>query len=178
MTARKPIDPALLTPAVMRRFWAKTAPGPGGCLDWTAYRNRDGYGVAYVRARPKLAHVVAYVHAHGNPPPELDVSHKCGRPSCVNPEHLVAESRRANLARAEGLGVIETCRALEERGTCQRGHDMSLPGAWVYRSDGKRQCRACRRLMHRAWYERQRRLARVSRQSRDGCAKRGVEGGP
>jgi hypothetical protein len=59
-----------------------------GCLEFTGYRDMNGYGRFGVRRVPRLAHRVAFVLA-GNPLAEGEnLRHACDNPSCCNPDHL------------------------------------------------------------------------------------------
>jgi hypothetical protein len=50
--------------------------------------------------RTIYAHRAVLEEKLGGPiPAGLTASHLCGRPACVNPAHLVAETMRENLAR-------------------------------------------------------------------------------
>lgn len=66
-----------------------------------------------------LAHVLAFWVAHGPflAADGLDVSHLCHNPLCVNPEHLVRESKEANQRRKGCPGTI--------RCPCPCGHKFS-----------------------------------------------------
>jgi len=79
---------AFLTKQEAERFSRKTE-WNGKCLNWTGYRQPDGYGRVTVRNRQWKAHRLAYRDAWGNIPEGLIVRHKCDNPSCVNPSHLV-----------------------------------------------------------------------------------------
>ncbi len=68
-----------------------------GCWEWTAYRNRDGYGSFCVRRRSELAHRVAYTLFCGTIPNGTCVLHCCDNPSCCNPVHLFLGTQADNM---------------------------------------------------------------------------------
>ncbi|MFJ5229584.1 HNH endonuclease [Kitasatospora sp. NPDC088391] len=77
------------------------ADGPG-CWLWQGMKDRDGYGRMTYKgprhSRKWFAHRVA-VHVWRDPiPPGMEVDHRCGVRTCVNPWHLdvvlPAENRR------------------------------------------------------------------------------------
>ena len=85
----------------------------GGCWIWTAGKLPNGYGrTNRVRAGSRLAHRAAYAAAHGTPPPNMVVRHKCDVRACVNPDHLE-------------IGTV----ADNNRDTLQRGRLVSYKGA-------------------------------------------------
>jgi hypothetical protein len=60
-----------------------------GCLLWTGWYGRGGYGQIYRRGVGNLsAHRVAWEEARGPIPPGKLVCHKCDVPGCINPDHL------------------------------------------------------------------------------------------
>lgn len=69
----------------------------GGHDVWTGRTNPRGYGYLTLSFRGRhyvlRAHRAAYAVWRGRwPKPGDDVHHKCGNPSCVNPQHLQAIS--------------------------------------------------------------------------------------
>jgi HNH endonuclease len=111
------------------RFWAKVQIGPG-CWEWTARRNRKGYGVATVlHSRPGHnrqieAHRVAYALAAGPIPVGRLVLHHCDNPACVKTEpdaeypegHLFLGTYRDNVRDmlSKGRGRWQRLAALAE----------------------------------------------------------------
>lgn len=79
------------------RFWRRVR-REGGCLVWTGYRNRFGYGVFGVgRFRRLLAHRYSYMLKNGRVPAGAHVAQSCGRKACVAPAHLVLLPRGGRL---------------------------------------------------------------------------------
>jgi hypothetical protein len=74
-----------------------------GCWIWLGSITCWGYGNRGVPGarRTEGAHRFYYRQAFGEIPAGHDVHHRCGVPACVNPEHLVALSRRDHM-REEG----------------------------------------------------------------------------
>jgi len=71
---------------------AKTAENTvTGCLEWTGFKSRDGYGVLHRGGKHIKAHRLAYCNANGkhlNDIAGLVVRHKCDNRKCLNPDHL------------------------------------------------------------------------------------------
>jgi len=74
--------------AIRRRFWSHVRHDPGRCWIWKAYRDPKGYGQFSYRGRVVWAHRFAYALLNGVCRRGLTVHHRCGNPSCVNPNHL------------------------------------------------------------------------------------------
>lgn len=85
----------------------------GGCWEWTRSRNNSGYGTLTVRGRRAYAHRLAYELAGGSLAPEDHVLHSCDNPRCINPAHLSAGSRSANMRDAARKGRLRTPRVVK-----------------------------------------------------------------
>ena len=118
------------------RFTEKTAPGEGGCIEWTASLNSNGYGTftaaSYVTV---MAHRWAYEHYVGPIPPGMTLDHLCRNRRCVNPEHLEPVTQHENLLRSGN--AIKT--------HCPAGHPYSGSYLPVDPRTGHRSCHQCRR---------------------------------
>ena len=67
-----------------------------GCWLWTGWM-ANGYGVLRINGKMVRAHRLSFELHHGKIPPGEDVCHKCDTPTCVNPDHLFAGSRKINM---------------------------------------------------------------------------------
>ena len=64
-----------------------------GCWLWTRASLKTGYGTFSIKGKTFLAHRKAYEFYIGPIPEGMDIDHKCGLKSCVNPEHLRLATR-------------------------------------------------------------------------------------
>jgi HNH endonuclease len=113
------------------RFWKKVEKtSADGCWEWTASRNRAGYGQFQRSSRiPRLAHLYAYELIVGPVPPKHDLHHVCENRGCCNPAHLEP------LTRKEHMEIHLATR-------CRRGHAYTEGNTYV-RPSGGRECRIC-----------------------------------
>lgn len=121
-----------------------------GCWIWLGSRDRKGYGRKWLSHDKRVqAHRWFYEQHQGSIPSGLQLDHLCRNPSCVNPAHLEPVTSRQNTLRGYGP-TAENARKQQ----CIHGHALSGENLYV-KPDGKRQCRACRRITDKARYDRQ-----------------------
>ena len=106
---------------------------------WTAYKDKDGYGLASVDNKTVRTHRVSYEMNHGPIPEGMYVLHKCDNPSCINPEHLFAGTQRDNVLDMRSKG-----RQAKPKEYCKRGHKRTPDNV-----DSNKTCRQCGRDRHR-----------------------------
>ena len=123
-----------------------------GCWVWIGHRFPNGYGSFSPGGREHsvYAHRWSYQHYIGPIPDGREVAHICGNPSCVNPGHLRAMTHRENL-----FDTPTSTRRNAEKTYCKHGHKYT-PENTIRLGNGWRQCRECKRLSLRAWYEKNR----------------------
>ena len=80
---------------VVDRFWSYVDSSKE-CWTWTAYKNKDKYGVFAIDRIPHYAHRVSWMIHNGEIPDGLCVLHKCDNPPCVRPDHLFLGTRKDN----------------------------------------------------------------------------------
>jgi hypothetical protein len=91
--------------SIHERFWEKVDDrDPGGCHEWCAGRDKDGYGVFTAWGRPQRAHRVAWILNRGSIPEGMLVCHHCDNPPCVNPDHLFLGTHLDNVSDCKEKG--------------------------------------------------------------------------
>jgi hypothetical protein len=69
-------------------FWTKVNK-TDSCWTWTAYKDRDGYGIFGIKNKGQFkAHRFSLMLEGVDIPKGYVVMHHCDNPSCVRPEHL------------------------------------------------------------------------------------------
>jgi hypothetical protein len=112
----------------MKRFWVKTQipEDISKCWQWTAAKDRKGYGLFQLGTREKSmvrsAHRIAWKLTYGELPEGLCVLHKCDHPSCVNPAHLFLGTIRDNNA---------DCKSKQRNNTGSRNGMAKLNGSQI-----------------------------------------------
>ena len=80
------------------RFLAKVRVSQGGCWEWLACKDKDGYGIFMWSFKQKVpAHRASFQLHKGPIPNGMLVMHSCDNPPCVNPDHLVLGSTQDNV---------------------------------------------------------------------------------
>jgi HNH endonuclease len=145
-------------PTEPEAFWdwllERAIPEPNsGCLIWLRALSAQGYAIAsrtpgFSGLVHRRAHEIL-VRGGEKLPPKLDPDHKCRVRCCVNPAHLEPISRGENVRRGIGLG------SRWRLTRCSRGHEFTPEN--TYHPPGHpewRGCRTCRKLMKKAWDQR------------------------
>lgn len=136
------MTPTLVQGTPEERFWAKVD-AFGDCWEWTAYRDKDGYGIlSFVPAGLSTrAHKFAWQTLVGPIPDGLELDHRCRNRGCCNPDHLEPVTHAENMRRSGLLGQW-TRLAAKNRTHCQRNHPYA--GENLVMDSGSRRCRQCR----------------------------------
>lgn len=134
----------------MERFWSKVTKSDG-CWEWTAHRDKKGYGSFGFSGKVQKAHRVAYILTFGELPDGAHILHSCDNPSCVNPGHLRTGTHTDNMQDKVMRG-----RHFQSNQThCKRAHPLNDLNTYMT-PDGRRNCRTCRLAAKRAFRARKR----------------------
>lgn len=135
---------------IAARFWEKvnkngpvpeSAPHLGRCWLWAAALFPSGYGSFLAYGHRIAAHRWAYQQENGPIPPEVECDHLCRVRSCVRLSHIELVTHHENLRRGVGHGN-ET--------HCPRQHPYDEKNTRIRR--GKRECKACCRILAQQRY--------------------------
>lgn len=136
---------------IEERFLALMPSGaPDECWTWTGHGNQYGYGI--VRRPDTLVHRMSYLLFVGPIPEGMTVDHTCHRAEecaggwtclhrrCCNPSHLALAGRGPNALRGNSPAGKNS-----RKTHCPQGHLYDEVNTYLT-SQGKRQCRTCRRV--------------------------------
>lgn len=142
-------------PRLPERFWNNVTTDPEtGCWNWTAAKDRLGYGRI---GRPKhggtrLSHRHAFLVLVGPIESRLVLDHLCRNPSCCNPAHLEPVTQGENLRRSPTIGTKKNAPPC-----CPSGHefteDNTLYKQATDRHGNPRRHRICKTCNRRACSE-------------------------
>jgi len=126
------------------RFNRKTRYNPqNGCIEWTACKDKDGYGLFRINGIQHRAHRAIYFLLLGSPlPSNFIVCHKCDNPSCVNVNHHFIGDHSMNVKDSVAKGRQKEIRKTH----CPQGHPFSGENLYIVAKTGKRQCKICRKV--------------------------------
>lgn len=120
-----------------------------GCLEWTGYRNRQGYGQVKWQGRLWPVHKLVWTLTNGPVPDGLVVDHQeCDNPPCAEVSHLAPKPRGANTLRGVGPTAVN-----KRKTECKNGHPLEGDNVRVERT-GSRRCLTCQRAYNAAYKRR------------------------
>lgn len=110
----------------------------GPCWEWTAYRDRNGYGRTGYDGKRQYVHRVVWKLLVGPQPPGTVTDHICRNRACCNPDHLEQVTPETNARRAVGSVTMQNAAKTH----CDNGHPFDEDNTYVW-ADGYRRCRKC-----------------------------------
>src|SRR4029450_8512217 len=135
-----------LTQVQYRRFAAKfVIDHNSGCWIWISSQSA-GYGTFWLNGKPRMAHIVSYLHFVGLIPNGVIVHHTCKLTCCVNPAHLKLRTRIEHGQEHKGdfFNDIKT--------HCPQGHLYNEENTYIYPATKWRGCKECNRERARQNY--------------------------
>jgi len=81
----------------VQKFLDQLVEKQNGCLEWSGYKNPDGYGVFSLKGKATRTHRIAYVLRYGEIQNGMVVRHSCHNPSCCNADHLMIGTQQDNI---------------------------------------------------------------------------------
>lgn len=127
-------------PAIDRFVGKYVVDAQTGCWNWTAARDKLGYGYFGIsRSKNVMAHRWSYEHHVGPIPEGLVIDHLCRNASCVNPAHLEPVTQRENILRGTSPMAHQA-----RRTHCPQGHPYDEINTYID-AKGMRHCRRCGR---------------------------------
>ena len=125
------------------RLASKLVRMPNGCLEWTGYTDRGGYGRIGVNGKLVGTHRLAWELAFGPIPDGMDALHHCDNPPCCDTEKcLFLGTHDDNMADMAAKGRAQRHNAAKTH--CPDDHPYDDVNTYVS-PNGKRHCRICKR---------------------------------
>lgn len=96
-------------PNIKDRFWSKVDKrGSNACWEWKANKVH-GYGLLATKSKsaPIRAHRLSWMLHYGEIPSGMAICHSCDNPGCVNPNHLMLGTQKANIIDAAKKGKLK-----------------------------------------------------------------------
>lgn len=121
------------------RLLSRTVPTDRGCMEFQGCRNYKGYGLGAYKGKTEHVHRIVYRGKRGPIPKGWDICHTCDNPPCVNPLHLFAAPRVANLIDMRNKGRNRQT----QKTHCPQGHSYAEHGKPHYTNPTWRSCTAC-----------------------------------
>lgn len=125
------------SPIFWYRFWSKIE-FTDKCWNWLGCKDTNGYGYLSYMYKNYMAHRITYQRLIGSIPKGLQLDHLCRNRHCVNPNHLEPVTTQENTRRGNS-GLFN-----KSKTHCKREHEYTKANTYIY-SDGRRECRQCRR---------------------------------
>lgn len=97
-----------------KNFLKKIQKLESGCWQWTATKDKDGYGKMLIEGKYYRAHRISYELYKGEIDEGLWVLHTCDLTGCVNPDHLYLGTNIENVRDRESRGRGLTGRKLDK----------------------------------------------------------------
>ena len=113
------------------------------CWNWTACKDKDGYGVFGFRGKNVRAHRFAYEYWNKQIPQGLQIDHLCRNRKCVNPTHLETVTLGENVRRSPSFNRQKT--------HCPYGHEYTSENTRIHH--GTRECRTCENKRSRNYHK-------------------------
>jgi len=109
-----------------------------GCWEWSAAKDRYGYGRFKIGRKKVKPHRVAYELVMGSIPEGLQLDHLCRVRHCINPAHLEPVTNTVNSLRGTSPMAVNAAKT-----HCPAGHEYTPENTYL-RAKGWRACRKCR----------------------------------
>ncbi len=137
---------------LLSRFHSKIKLNDNGCHEWTAYKDKYGYGQFSDKHKTYQAHRLSYMLYKGKIPDDLEIHHICENTSCVNQYHFKVISP---IDHARTKHLSNNGENHRSKTHCPQGHEYNEKNTYIGKKG--RQCRICKRKNQKEY---ERRLAK------------------